>query len=186
MNNLAKTKKQFTSILSVLGAVNLVLIIYLLLPGSSPSARAAQEESLRQQKKALTSEVTPLIGIDKKLAQTRLDVKKFYEQKVPNQFSEISQHLEKLMKDAGVTTKGGIRYTQEHNTSNDKDKLELPDVQQIGVDTTVTGEYSKVAKFINAMEQDRFVFIINQIALSSQESGVVSLQIKFETFLKES
>jgi hypothetical protein len=30
------------------------------------------------------------------------------------------------------------------------------------------------------------VFIINQIALSSQESGVVSLQIKFETFLKES
>jgi hypothetical protein len=130
--------------------------------------------------------VTPLIGIDKKLAQTRVDVKKFYEQKVPNQFSEISQHLEKLMKDTGVTAKGGIRYTQEHNTSNDKDKVELPDVQQIGVDTTVTGEYSKVAKFINAMEQDRFVFIINQIALSSQESGVVSLQIKFETFLKES
>lgn len=186
MNNLAKTKKQFTSILSVLGAVNLLLIVYLLLPGSSPSARAAQEESLRQQKKALTNEVTPLIGIDKKLAQTRLDVKKFYEQKVPSQFSEISQHLEKLMNDTGVTAKGGIHYTQEHNTSNDKDKIELPDVQQIGVETTVTGEYSKVAKFINAMEQDRFVFIINQIALSSQESGVVSLQIKFETFLKES
>ena len=186
MNNLAKTKKQFITILSVLGAVNLVLIVYLLLPGSSPSARAAQEESLRQQKKALASEVTPLIGIDKKLAQTRLDVKKFYEQKVPSRFSEISQHLEKLMQDTGVTAKGGIRYTQEHNTSNDKDKVELPDVQQIGVDTTVTGEYSKVAKFINAMEQDRFVFIINQIALSSQESGVVSLQIKFETFLKES
>jgi len=36
------------------------------------------------------------------------------------------------------------------------------------------------------MEQDRFVFIINQIALTSVESGVVSLQIKFETFLKES
>jgi Tfp pilus assembly protein PilO len=184
MNNLEKTKKQFTLVLSVLGAVNLLLLIYLLLPGSSPSARAAQEESLRQQKKTLTSEVTPLIGIDKKLAQTRVDVKKFYEQKVPSQFSEISQHLEKLMKDAGVTTKGGIRY-QEHNTS-DKDKLDLPDVQRIGVDTTVTGEYTKVAKFINAMEQDRFVFIINQIALTSVESGVVSLQIKFETFLKES
>jgi hypothetical protein len=50
----------------------------------------------------------------------------------------------------------------------------------------VTGEYTKVATFINAMEQDRFVFIINQIALTSVESGVVSLQIKFETFLKES
>lgn len=183
MNNLEKIKKQFTLVLSVLGVVNLLLIIYLLLPGSSPSARAAQEESLRQQKKTLTSEVAPLVGIDKKLAQTRLDVKKFYEQKVPSQFSEISQHLEKLMKETGVTAKGGIRYSQEHST--DKDKVELPDVQRIGVDTTVTGEYTKVAKFINAMEQDKFVFIINQIALTSVESGVVSLQIKFETFLRE-
>jgi Tfp pilus assembly protein PilO len=185
MNNLAKKKNQFTLILSVLGVVDLLLLVYLLLPGSSPSARAAQEESLRQQKKTLAAEVTPLIGIDKKLAQTRVDVKKFYEQKVPSQFSEISQHLEKLMQEAGVTAKGGIRYNQERST-NDKDKADLPDVQRIGVDTTVTGEYSKVAKFINAMEQDRFVFIINQVALTSVENGVVSLQIKFETFLKES
>lgn len=185
MNNLAKKKNQFTLILSVLGVLDLLLLVYLLLPGSSPTARAAQEENLRQQKQTLTAEVTPLIGIDKKLAQTRVDVKKFREQKVPGQFSEISQHLETLMKDAGVTAKGGIRYSQEHST-NEKDKVELPDVQRIGVDTTVTGEYSKVAKFINGMEQDRFVFIINQIALTSVESGVVSLQIKFETFLKES
>lgn len=185
MNNLAKTRKQFTLVLSVLGAVNLLLLIYLLLPGSSPSARAAQEESLRQQKNTLTDEVTPLIGIDKKLAQTQVDVKKFYEQKVPSQFSEISQHLEKLMKDAGVTATGGIRYSPERS-NNDKDKVELPEVQRFGVETTVTGEYTKVAKFINAVEQDRFIFIINQIALTSVDSGVVSLQIKFETFLKES
>jgi Tfp pilus assembly protein PilO len=183
MNNLAKVQKRFTLILSVLGAVDLLLIIYLLLPGSSPAARLAQEESLGQQKKALTSEVAPLNGIDKKLAQTRVDVKKFYEQKVPSQFSQISQHLEKLMKEAGVTT-AGIRYNQDRNASNEKN--ELPDVQRINIETTVTGEYAKVARFINAMEQDKFVFIIDQIALTSQESGVVSLQIKFETFLKQS
>jgi hypothetical protein len=82
-----------------------------------------------------------------------------------------------------VTT-AGIRYNQDRNASNEKN--ELPDVQRINIETTVTGEYAKVARFINAMEQDRFVFIIDQIALTSQESGVVSLQIKFETFLKES
>jgi len=42
-----------------------------------------------------------------------------------------------------------------------------------------------VARFINAMEQDKYVFIINQISLNSQEGGVVSLQIKFETFLRQ-
>jgi Tfp pilus assembly protein PilO len=183
MNNLAKMQKQFTLIMSVLGALDLLLIIYLLLPGSSPAARSAQEESLREQKNTLHSEVAPLIGIDKKLAGTRVDVKKFYEQKVPSQFSQISQHLEKLMQEAGVT-RTGIRYGQDRNSGTEKN--ELPDVQRINIDTTVTGEYSKVAKFINAMEQDKFVFIIDQIALTSQENGVVSLQIKAETFLKES
>lgn len=183
MNDLKKTRKQFTSVLAVLGAVDLLLIIYLLLPGSSPAARSAQEESLREQVKALRSEVAPLNGIDKKLAQTRVDVKKFYEQKVPSQFSQISQHLEKLMQETGVTTTG-IRYNQDRNLSTEKN--ELPDVERINIETTVTGEYSKVARFINALEQDKFVFIINQIALTSQDNGVVSLQIKGETFLKES
>jgi Tfp pilus assembly protein PilO len=183
MNHLEKTRKQFTTILAILGGLNLLLIIYLLLPGSSPAARAAQEESLREQKQALTREVTPLIGIDQKLAQTRVDVKRFYQDKVPGQFSQISQHLEKLMKDAGVST-NGVRYGQDRNGSTEKN--ELPDVQRVNVETTVTGEYEKVARFINAMEQDKFVFIIDQISLNSQEGGVVSLQIKAETFLKES
>jgi hypothetical protein len=59
-------------------------------------------------------------------------------------------------------------------------------VQRVKIETTVTGEYAKVAGFINAMEQDKFVFIIDQISLTGQEGGVVSLQIKAETFLKES
>ena len=183
MNSLAKTRQMFTLILSVLGALDLLLIIYLLLPGSSPSSRLAQEQALREQEKTLSREVTPLKGIDKQLAQTRVDVKKFYEQKVPNQFSQISQHLEKLMQETGVTSTA-IRYKQDPNNSTEKNTL--PDVQRISIDTTIIGEYAKVARFINAMEQDKFVFIIDQIALNSQESGVVSLEIKFETFLKES
>ena len=183
MNHLEKTRKQFTTILAILGGVNLLLIIYLLLPGSSPSARADQEASLKEQEQTLNREVTPLIGIDKKLAQTRVDVKRFYAEKVPGQFSQISQHLEKLMKDAGVTS-AGIRYNQDRNGSTEKN--ELPDVQRVNIETTVTGEYEKVARFINAMEQDKLVFIIDQISLNSQEGGVVSLQVKAETFLKES
>ncbi len=183
MNHLEKTRKQFTTILAVLGAVDLLLIIYLLLPGSSPSARAAQEESLREQKQALTREVTPLIGIDKKLAQTRVDVKKFYARESTwPVFPDIAA--------PGKADEGcrrdqrGIRYGQDQNGSTEKN--ELPDVQRVNIETTVTGEYEKVARFINAMEQDKFVFIIDQISLNSQEGGVVSLQIKAETFLKES
>ena len=182
MNTLAKVKRQFTLVLAGLGAVDLILLVFLLWPGASPSAKQAREDNLQQQQITLSHEVAPLKDIDQKLAQTRGEVKKFYEQKVPTEFSQISQHLEKLVQETGVSTQG-IHYSEE---KTDQAKNDLPDVQRIGIDTTVTGDYAKIAKFINALEQDKFVFIINQITLSSSEgSNVVSLQIKFETFLKE-
>ncbi len=181
MGDLTKVKTQFTLILAVLGLMDLALIGYLIWPGSSKASKLAQEQALQQQATSLAHEVAPLDGIGEKLDKTRVDVKKFYEQKVPSQSSEISQHLEKLVQETGVTTQG-FRYTQE-KTNAEKD--ELPDVRRIGIETTVSGEYSKVARFINALEQDKFVFVINQISLSGSEGGGVSLQIKFETFLKE-
>src|SRR5258708_31729493 len=112
MNSLVKMKQQFTLVVGVLGGLDLLLIIYLLLPGSSPSAKLAQEQALQEQEKTLTREVAPLKGIDKKLQLTRVDLKKFYDQKVPAQFSQISQHLEKLTQETGVTPHG-IHSTQE-------------------------------------------------------------------------
>jgi hypothetical protein len=59
-------------------------------------------------------------------------------------------------------------------------------VQRVEIDTTVSGDYAKVARFINALEQEKLFFVIRQITLNSaQESGTVTLQIKFGTFLKE-
>jgi Tfp pilus assembly protein PilO len=179
---LAKIKTKFILILAVLGVLDLVLIVYLVWPGSSPSAKVAKEQALQQQVDTLNREVAPLQGIDEKLAGTRVDVKKFYEQRIPSQFSQISQHLEKLVQETGVTA-SQIHYGQDTGEKNAKN--ELPDIQRVNIETTVTGEYGKVARFINALEQDKLVFIISQISLNGSEGGTVSLQIKFETFLKE-
>lgn len=182
MGNLTKVRTQFILILTVLGLLDLALIGYLLWPGSSRSGKLAQEQALQQKANALAHEVAPLRDISQDLSRTRVDVKKFYEQKIPSQSSEISQHLEKLVQETGVTT-AGFHYNPEVDRSGQK--AELPDIQRIGVETTVTGEYGKVARFINALEQDRFVFVITQISLNSSESGAVSLQIHFETFLRQ-
>lgn len=180
MGGLDKVKTKFTLILVILILVDVALIAYMFWPGSSPSSRQAQEKTLQQKETALEHEVAPLRDLDKKLAETRVDVKKFYEQKIPSQSSEISQHLEKLVQETGVTTQG-FQYNEEKSS----EKNDLPDVQRIRIDTTVSGEYTKVARFINALEQDKYVFIITQIALTGAEGGGVSLQIKFGTFLRE-
>src|SRR5689334_25150448 len=110
MHNLDKLRRRFTLIVATLAVLDLILIGYLLWPGTSPSGRQAREDALEQQETTLSRQVAPLRDIGTKLTQTRVDVKKFYEQKVPSQFSQISQHLEKLFQQTGVTAPTGIRY----------------------------------------------------------------------------
>lgn len=179
MTSLAQIRKRFFTILGVLAVVDLVLIAYLLWPGSSSAGRRSQEEALQQRYRALTREVAPLKDIDQKLVHTRSDINNLYQERIPNRWSQISSRLEFLMREAGVTAQS-IHYT-----SDKPEKGDLPDVQRVAMDTSVTGDYAKVARFINAMEQDKLMFIIRQISLTGQEAGAVTLQIKFETFLKE-
>jgi hypothetical protein len=61
----------------------------------------------------------------------------------------------------------------------------LPNLERVNIETAVAGDYLKIAHFINALERDKLLFIIDQIALSAPPGGLVQLQIKFETFMKE-
>jgi Tfp pilus assembly protein PilO len=179
MRNLSQTQRRFIITLAAMVAVDVALLAYLLWPGSSPSALENQLNALQSQSRALAREVGPLEDMGGKLAKTRTNIKSLYQENIPHRSSQISQQVEKLTKQAGVKTQA-IRYTIVR-----QEKSDLADVQRIGVETTVTGDYAQVAKFINALEQSDLIFIIDQVSLSGQESGTVSLQIKFETFLRE-
>jgi type IV pilus assembly protein PilO len=181
MRDLAQIKNRFLTLLGVLGAINLVLLAYLLWPGTSSASRRAKEESLQQQYRSLTREVAPLKDIDQKLVQTRGDINELYQDRIPNRWSVISSELEKLMKESGVTPAQSIHYG---TADKQQEKGDLPDVQRVNIDTSITGQYTNVARFINAMEQDKLLFIIRQISLSGQEGGTVTLQIKVETYLR--
>jgi Tfp pilus assembly protein PilO len=180
MNNLAHIKKRFFTILTVLAVIDLVFLVYLLWPGSSSSGRHAREQALTQQERSLTREVGPLKNIDQELLKTRSDISTFYSERVPDRWSEISAELIKLTHDAGVTPQS-IHYTAAAKSEKD----DLQGVQRVGIETSVTGEYGKVARFINSLEQDKLMFIIETVTLTGKEGGAVTLEIKFQTFLKE-
>jgi len=178
MTNLQQVRTRFTIIVGVLVTICLVLLGYLLWPGTRISSQRAQEETLQQQYHSLGREVAPLRGMDQKLIKTRADIKDLYRDRIPNRASQISQEVEKLTKETSVTAQSI------HFIPAKPDKGDLPDVQVLEIDTTVVGEYANVARFINALEQSKMFFVINQVTLNGQEGGQVSLQIKFQTFLK--
>ncbi len=179
MDNLGAIRKKFTIVLCALGVFDLLLLGYMLWPGTSYTALQARVKSLQQQHSALDNEVAPLRGMDGKLTKTRVDIKTFYQKRIPTNYSEISQLLDKLKQDNHVDVLS-IRYSSEKS-----EKTDLPDVQRITIETTVAGDYARVAEFINKMEQCNLLFVITQVQLTGREGGTVSLQIKLETFLKE-
>lgn len=182
MGDLDRTRKKFIAAAAVLGLIALPLLVYLVW-GGSQSAQQAQEADLEQQIRTLTKEIALRKSSDP--AKTREDLRQLYASGVPSRQSQISQRLEKLFQESGVTPQS-IRYTPDTSS-----KITLPDVQQLKVETTVTGDYTKIARFINAVEQDKLLFLIDRISLNSQqarsqqEQGGVSLQITFNAFLKE-
>lgn len=171
MGDLSPVRQRFITAAAALGAILLALLVYFFWPRSEQ----ADKDQLTRTRDNLTREVA---GISDP-AQTREDLKQLYTRDVPDRFSSISEELEKLFKESGVTQQA-ISYKPETDQKNT-----LPGVQQITVETTVIGDYLKVAHFINDMERSQVLFIIDKISLSSEAGGKVSLQITFDTFLKQ-
>jgi Type II secretion system (T2SS), protein M subtype b len=175
MDDIKRLKKRFITAATVLSLICAGLLGYLLWPASTGPSPA----QLQEQYNSLKLEVASWQKNNPE--KVRSDLKRLYSDDVPERWSEISQRMTKLFQATGVSAPG-IHY---EIATDDKSAPSLPGVQQIKIDTTVTGEYSKVASFINALEQDKTFFIINKISLSGQEAGAVSLSISINAFLKQ-
>jgi hypothetical protein len=52
------------------------------------------------------------------------------------------------------------------------------------MEAALAGNYTSLARFINALERDQMFFIIDSVTLGGQEQGPVKLNMKLETYLK--
>ena len=179
MGDLKKTQQRFTVIAVFLGVIVVALAGYLLWPGSSVTAQALIKAKLQKEHNELETRLNGWKASNPE--QIRAQIKAFYGREIPSRRSQIDERLDKLSLAAGLSAQS-IRYGTE------TDKNDLPGIQRIKVDTTVTGDYAKLAHFINSLEQDSLFFIIEKISLTGRdESGGgkdVSLQITVNTFLK--
>jgi Tfp pilus assembly protein PilO len=177
MTKLQQLRQRLTVVIAVLFLVDLALGIYLLWPGGSSAKDHARESALQQEARDKTRQVAPLRGIDGKLAQSRTDLSTLYRNQLPSKYSQISDEIYKLASENGVSLPA---------LSYKADSTELPDVDRVRLETTISADYSKIPRFINAMERDKqLLMVIDQISVNGQQSGQVTLSIRFEAFLKK-
>jgi type IV pilus assembly protein PilO len=182
MPDLRDTRRKVQMALAALAAVDVLAIAVFFSPlvGSETSRREelAQNWKELQQK---TREVEPLRGLDKKIPLARKQIDEFYAQRLPAQDSAISADLGKVAVQTGVRI-GSIKYAMK---DRDKDKdAETAGTRRVEIEADLAGDYLQLVRFVNALERDQLFFLVDSVGLGGQQSGVVKLQLRLETYLK--
>lgn len=177
MPDVREARRRFSLVLAVLLCIDLAAAGVLVSPiGRSSHSGQEQLRDLQTQLNTRTREVVPLRGLDQKIVDAKAEIDAFYQRRFPSSYSSIAEELWKLANANGVKIATG-RYQPAD--------AEVPGVAQLMIDASISGPYPNIVKFINSVERDPMFLLIDSVDLGQQQGGIVRLQVKLETYLKE-
>ena len=173
MADLRHMRKRLTVVLTALLLTDLVCAIVLL----SPLGRSRQADiaALQTQLRLKTKQVQPLRGLDKKVVLAKQQIADFYRDRLPANYSSIDAEMGKLADETG-TNMAQVKFHLEDEEGGG--------LQPLTIDSLLSGDYLHIVKFINALERDKMLFIVNSIVLGDAKGGTVKLQLKMQTYMK--
>ncbi|MGI4855174.1 MAG: GspMb/PilO family protein [Janthinobacterium lividum] len=167
--------------LHIAGAIALLLVcVYLgfklfLISGST----GAQGEAAiaAAQSRVATAELAArqLRGLDGKLLASDSEAARFYADRLPYAYSDVAAQLGVLSKRTGVRL-SRASYVAAPSVDG---------ATELRIDASVTGEYRSLAQFVNGLERDKSFFLIENMALSGAQNGLVNLQMRIGTYIRE-
>ena len=177
MPDLRQTRKKLKTALVVMAVVDvLAAVVYFSPLVGSAETRRQDLNTLQAELIAKTKQVAPLQNLDQKVVLASHQINDFYKKRFPAQDSQIVTEFGKLALANGVTIEQA-KYPV-------KSGIEAGKLQRVEMEADLAGNYTSLAKFINALERDEMFFIINSVTLGGQPQGPVKLNVKLETYLK--
>jgi type IV pilus assembly protein PilO len=176
MPDLRQTRKSLKTALIVMAGVDLIALVVYFSPlvGSAESRRQEQNQ-LQTELNIKTRQVAPLKNLDKKIRDAHTQIVDFYQKRFPSQNSQIATQFGKLTAANGVTIEQAKYKVKEEGPGR---------LEPVEIEADLSGNYTSLAKFINALERDDMFFIINSVTLGGEPQGAVKLNVKLETYLK--
>ena len=173
MSDVRQLRKRLTAVLAVLLGIDLICAVVLLSPlGRS---RQADIQTLQGQLRLKTQQVQPLRGLDQKVVVAKQQIADFYRDRLPSTYSSIDAEMGKLADENG-TNIAQVKYHLEDEEGGG--------LRPITIDSLLSGDYLHIVKFINALERDHMLFIVDNINLGDAKGGTVKLQLKMQTYMK--
>jgi type IV pilus assembly protein PilO len=163
-------------------AALLVIVLYMALHllFLTQSLKSHDADALNHQRTLLTTarlQAQPLRGLDSKITASSAAADAFYQERLPYAYSQVLSELGRLTQKSNVRL-ANVQYAQAPELSGANALTELH------MDASVSGDYRPIVEFINGLERDKMFFLVNQINLSGQQTGMVNLRIRLTTYLR--
>lgn len=177
MPDLRQTRKNIKIALGIMAGVDLLaLIVYISPLVGSAEGRRQEINQLQVELNTKTRQVAPLKDLPQKVHLASQQIADFYKKRIAQQNSQIPAEFGKLASANGVTI-DQVKYKLAEENKIGK-------LQPVEMEADLLGNYSQLARFINALERDDMFFIINSVTLGGEPQGAVKLQVKLEAYLK--
>jgi hypothetical protein len=176
MPDLRRTRKKIKTALWVLLGIDALAVFVLTSPlVGSTSSRRQQLNQLWSDLRLKTRQVEPLKDLPRKVVLANQQINEFYKKRLAAQDSQIPTEFGKLAVENSVVIVN-VKYKVQ--------PAEVGRLQPVEMEAALSGNYVSLAKFINALERDDTLFIIDSVALGGEQIGPIRLEMKLEAYLK--
>jgi len=176
MRNLATPINAHMAVAAVLVLLCLYLGVRLYMVSGNVGAQGDEAVVVQQSRVAAANVAAQkLRGVDAKLQASDTEAQKFYTDRLPYAYSDVAASIGTIAKETNVRW-SRASYVQ---------AISADGVTELRIDGAVTGDYVSVAHFINSMERSKSFFLIENLALTGAQGGLVNLQLRIGTYIRE-
>ncbi|HTX41873.1 MAG TPA: hypothetical protein VMD25_08605 [Acidobacteriaceae bacterium] len=124
----------------------------------------------------LTAQMKHLNGLPEKVDQASVDAQHFYDDRIAPNYSTIAAELD------GTAVKDQVRLARDEYSPSPA----IDGLTEVRIDAGLSGQYTDLMHFINDLERNKnhVFFIIDAIALTGQQGGLVNLRLRLTTYLR--
>lgn len=176
MAPLDRVRRRFVTAIVVLLVVDIAAFAFLLSPwGRSPAQRADEYTRARAERQQKMRDAQPLTGMPQKLKRAETDADVLLRSRLPEQSSQVSNEIGKL------ASANHVKLAQATYETKDS---ELPGVERLLVKASLSADYLNLVRFINALEREKMLMVIDSLKLNEQQGGGVKVDLVMEAFKK--
>lgn len=129
-----------------------------------------KQVQLRQMK----LQMVPLSGLDQTVEKTRDQLTIFFGDRIPANYSAIESSMTDL------EVKSGVRLSRVQYSQGKPGQVLTP----ITMDAAISGDYPAIMHFVNGIERAKTFYVIQEMALTGEQNGLVNLRIRVSTWLR--